>query len=60
MIIILFRNEEDRQKALTVLDGFSFKGNTLKATYAKAAQDPYQKKKVCLLKNMVEILINLI
>ena len=47
MIIILFRNEEDRQKALTVLDGFSFKGNTLKATYAKAAQDPYQKKKVC-------------
>jgi len=44
-MFVTFRNEEDRQKALTVLDGFPFKGSKLKATYAKAAQDPYQKKK---------------
>jgi len=27
----VFRNEEDKEKALLVLDGFMFKGNKLKA-----------------------------
>jgi len=44
-MFVNFRNEEDRQKALTVLDGYPFKGNKLKATCAKAAADPYLKKK---------------
>eukprot|EP00088_Acartia_fossae_P050337 TRINITY_DN5634_c0_g2_i2.p1 TRINITY_DN5634_c0_g2~~TRINITY_DN5634_c0_g2_i2.p1 ORF type:complete len:664 (-),score=136.75 TRINITY_DN5634_c0_g2_i2:71-2062(-) len=40
-----FRNEEDRQKALSVLDGFTFKNSKLKVTCAKAAEDPYKRKK---------------
>jgi len=44
-MFVCFRNMEDKEKALMILDGFTFKGNKLKAISAKAAVDPYQLKK---------------
>merc|ERR1719228_2502616 len=41
---ICFKNEEDKQKALMVLDGFNFKGKTLRAKAIKGVSDPYRKK----------------
>ena len=41
---ICFKNEEDKQKALMVLDGFDFKGNKLKVKSTKGIADPYHKK----------------
>jgi len=41
---ICFKNEEDKQKALMVLDGFDFKGNKLKVKSIKGITDPYHKK----------------
>ena len=41
---ICFKNEEDKQKALVVLDGFDFKGNKLKVKSIKGISDPYHKK----------------
>lgn len=44
-MFVCFRNEEDKNKALSVLDGYMFKGKKLKAVSAKAADDPYKKNK---------------
>jgi len=41
---ICFKNEEDKQKALMVLDGFDFKGRKLRAKSIKGVSDPYHKK----------------
>lgn len=40
-----FKNEEDREKAIVVLDGFELKGRKLRAFKAKAATDPYKRSK---------------
>ena len=41
---ICFKNEEDKQKALMVLDGFNFKGKNLRVKSIKGVSDPYFKK----------------
>jgi len=42
-MFINFRNEEDREHAIRVLDGYVIKGSKLKAFKSKAAKDPYRK-----------------
>jgi tRNA (uracil-5-)-methyltransferase len=42
---ICMRNEEDREKALKLLDGYTWKGKVLTAHYAKPAHDPMFKKR---------------
>jgi len=44
-MFVCFRNEEDKEKALMVLNGFEFKGKKMIAISAKAAADPYKQKK---------------
>ena len=41
---ICFKNDEDKQKALMVIEGFEFKGNKLRAKSIKGVTDPYRKK----------------
>ena len=44
---ICFKNSEDQEKALVVLDGFDFKGSKLKVKQVKSSaesRDPYKKK----------------
>ena len=42
---VCFKSEDEKQKALVVIDGFEFKGNRLRAKAVKGVIDPYQKKK---------------
>jgi len=42
-MFINFKNEEDREHAVRVLDGYEIRGNKLKAFKSKAAKDPYKK-----------------
>ena len=41
---ICFKNEEDKEKALMVIDGFEFKGSKLRAKSSTKQKDPFQKK----------------
>lgn len=43
---ICFRNEEDKESALKILDGYSWKGRTFKAKSAKAIMDPMLKRRL--------------
>ena len=43
MLFINFKNEEDREHAVRVLDGYVIRGCKLKAFKSKAAKDPYKK-----------------
>ncbi|XP_067010006.2 tRNA (uracil-5-)-methyltransferase homolog A isoform X2 [Anabrus simplex] len=42
---VCFRSEEDRQKALTALNGFMWKSKKLSASIAQPAPDPWVKKR---------------
>ncbi|KAG5667781.1 hypothetical protein PVAND_015751 [Polypedilum vanderplanki] len=42
---VCFRNEEDRQKAIEILNGYKWKGNILKAFPSNPIQDPLFKKR---------------
>ncbi|CRL00292.1 CLUMA_CG013565, isoform A [Clunio marinus] len=42
---ICFKNDDDRLKALTALNGYNWKGNILKASFANPAHDPLIKKR---------------
>lgn len=44
-VYVCFRSEEDRQNALTALDGYVWKNKTLTAEIAKPAPDPLVKKR---------------
>ena len=41
---ICFKNEEDKEKAIMVIDGFVFKGCKLQAKSSNKQKDPFQKK----------------
>lgn len=43
---ICFRNDTDKERALQTLDGYSWKGRTLKAKSAKAIVDPMLKRRI--------------
>lgn len=43
---VCFRNEEDKENALKILDGYSWKGRTFKAKSAKAIMDPMLKRRL--------------
>ena len=42
-MFICFKNDEDKEKALMVINGFQFKGNKLEAKSASVQKDPFQK-----------------
>lgn len=42
---LCFKNDEDRQVALKTLEGYTWKGKVLTATYANPAQDPLVRKR---------------
>jgi len=44
-MFICFKNEEDKEKALTVINGFDYKGQKLEAKSASAGRDPLQRQK---------------
>lgn len=43
---VCFRNEADKENALKILDGYSWKGRTFKAKSAKAIMDPMLKRRL--------------
>ena len=44
-MFICFKNEDDKEKALTVINGFDYKGQKLEAKSASAGRDPLQRQK---------------
>lgn len=52
-MFICFKNEEDKEKALTVINGFDYKGQKLEAKSASAGRDPLQRQKDLSEKNPV-------
>ena len=45
-MFICFKNDEDKEKAIMVIDGFMFKGHKLSAKEAYKQKDPFEKNKV--------------
>ena len=41
---ICFKNEEDKEKAIMVIDGFVYKGSKLQAKSSNRQKDPFQKR----------------
>lgn len=41
---ICFKNEEDKEKAIMVIDGFVYKGSKLRAKSSTKQKDPFQKR----------------
>lgn len=52
-MFICFKNDEDKEKALMVINGFTFKGSKLQAKSASKQKDPLQKKSEQIVKTEV-------